>query len=92
MNSKYLGQKFDGWKVTAAVPTVGGHTIFTLKYKKGLKIRTLTVRDNELTKMLRGKSLLNEELGKNYQLSKNIRIPQNTIKSKVSLFNLFRTI
>lgn len=90
--SKYLGRYFNGWKVVSKKEAPGNHSIYTLKTKKGLTIKTMTVRDNELTRMAGGKSIWEESRGKDYQLSKKIRVPQNTVLIKKSLFNLFRSI
>jgi hypothetical protein len=90
--SKYLGKVFDGWKVVDRKSAPGNHYIYTLKTKKGLTIRTMTVRDNELTKFTKGKTIQNEMSGKAYELVKNIRINPNTVYKHRSLFNLFRSI
>ena len=90
--SKYLGKYFNGWKVVDRTAAPGNHYIYTLKMKKGLTIKTMHVRDNELTKFAKGKTLTEEQTGKDYQLLKNIRIVPNTVLIKRSLFNLFRSI
>ena len=90
--SKYLGKVFNGWKVVDREHVPGNHYVYTLKTKKGLSIRTMTVRDNELTKFAKGKTVEDEMTGKSYQLLKKIRIVPNTVSRHVSLFNLFRSI
>lgn len=91
-SSKYLGKKFNGWKVVDRKEAPGNHYIYVLKMKKGFSIKEMRVRDNELTKFTKGKTLLEEQAGKKYQLHKNIRIVPNTVTTKKSFFNLFKSI
>ena len=91
--SKYLGRKFDGWKVVSREVAPGGHAIFTLKKKSLFSIKTLKVRDNELTKLTNSDKTIDEEIiNKGYQVSKNIRIEPNTVSNSISFKNLFRSI
>ena len=90
--SKYLRTTINGWKVVDRKKAPGNHFIYVLKTKKGLTIKTMTVRDNELTKFANGKTIEEEQTGKDYQLAKNIRIIPNTVTTKRSLFNVFRSI
>ena len=90
--SKYIGTTINGWKVVDRESAPGNHFIYTLKTKKRFTIKTMKVRDNELTKFAKGKTIDQEKIGKDYQLSKNIRVIPNTIHASKSLFNLFRSI
>lgn len=92
IESKYLGKTFNGWKVVEKITAPGKHNIYKLMMKKLFTIKTMLVRDNEMTKFLKGKSIVTEQLGKNYQLRKNIRKVQNTVSVNKSLFNLFKKI
>ena len=82
MKSKYLNQVYDSWKVVSAVRTKGNHKSFILAKKTGEKILFMTLRDSQLSKLALRKTSMHSLIdGKFYQVSKNIRLTQNTIAS-----------
>lgn len=82
MRSKHLNQIYDSWKVLSAVKTKGNHKSFILGKKIGDHTLLMTLRDSQLAKVAnRTKSMPDIVNGKYYQISKNIRLTQNTIKT-----------
>jgi len=57
MKSKFLNQTFNGWKVTDMTKLESGHTTFTLTKKLNGKPTTITLSDNDMTALSRGKTV-----------------------------------
>lgn len=85
--SKYLNRIFDGWIVFRATRTEDGHTRFFLRKEfrdaKRHFDMTFTARDNELTKLARGKDINELIANKAVQCHQKKRnVFQNTIMSQ----------
>ena len=85
IRSKYIGMTFDGWKVVWGETVSKSHKRFYL-VKKVVSRRgettklTMTLRDNELTKLARGeKDIADLVVNKTVQASYGIRPFHNTI-------------
>lgn len=90
MNSKYLGNVYSGWKVVGVRSTSGGHAIFTLAKKRLFTINTLTLRDNELTKLEAKEKTLDEIIeAKADMVKKGINVDANVITTSKRFMNLF---
>jgi len=83
MRSKYLGRKFGRWTVTRAAKTEdGNHTRFYLtRTTHDGAIKTVALRDNELTALSRGEKTMQSLLkGKQFQRD---RFPSREYRNSV---------
>ena len=87
VRSKYIGKEFDGWKVIWGETVSKNHKRFYLNKivttgrGKATKL-TMTLRDNVLTKLVRGEKSISEVVvNKAEQASYGIRPFHNTIHS-----------
>lgn len=88
--SKYIGKIFGGWKVEALENVNRAHKRFYLTKEiinRGtgeILILTISVRDNQLTKLSRGIKTIEELIAnKTYQVAKNLNVFQNSIYSRI---------
>lgn len=88
IKSKYIGMEFDGWKVVWGETVSKNHKRFYLNKVisnhdgKRAKL-TMTLRDNELTKLARGeKDISTIVVNKTLQASQGIRPFHNTIHTQ----------
>ena len=85
--SKYLGRVYGGWTVIRATRTSDNHTRFFLRKEFRDAGRhfdmTFTARDNEMTKLSRGKNI-NELIANKTVLchAKHVNVFQNTIMAQ----------
>ncbi len=85
IRSKYIGTEFDGWKVIWGETVSKNHKRFYLNKivtnKQGESTKlTMTLRDNVLTKLIRGELHISEVVvNKTIQASYGIRPFHNTI-------------
>lgn len=86
--SKYLNQKFNGWKVIAARPDSKGHASFLLKRH----FKYVIVRDNVLTNLAKGLTNMKTIIkSKKHCCEKSNRTIKNTVYKarKVALEALY---
>lgn len=73
MKSKYLDMVFDGWKVCGLINVDQSHKKFFLSNSKRNAGIVLVLRDNDMTKLIRGTKRIAQYL--------NIRLKQFGIKT-----------
>ena len=80
--SKYLGKTFNGWTVFAMEKTEdGNHNRFFLVTRRDNKSLTMTLRDNELTKLSRQlKTVGDLEAGKAYERHIDCNVFRNMVE------------
>lgn len=83
IRSKYLGMKFGNWTVSRVTACAGNHKRFylTRTTRDGLAIKTVALRDNELTALSRGTKTISSLLkGKQFQRN---RFPSREYRNSV---------